>query len=220
MKLLLEKTENFQVKREGNGDEKGYFVEGIFLQANVVNGNKRVYPVEILAREVERYNKEMIDTQRAVGELQHPQGVEINPDRVSHKILSLSRSGNDFIGRAKVLNTPMGKIVKNFIDEEIQIGVSSRAVGSLREKDGVNVVQEDLHIFTAADIVMDPSAPNAFVNAIMESKEWVWDNGILVEQAVEKSKKEILKAPKAKLDEVSSKALESFLKALAESVRK
>lgn len=214
MKLLLEKAKEFSVKTENEAGGKGYFIEGIFLQGDVVNGNKRIYPLEILSREAERYNDEMIKTNRAVGEADHPDTCDINMDRVSHKIVSLTQDGKNFIGKAKILDTPMGRIVKNFIDEDIQIGVSSRALGSLKEADGVSVVQEDLRIFTAADIVMDPSAPNAFVNAVMENKEWVWENGMVVEKKIEDIKKEIENAPAARLRETETKAFQDFIEAL------
>lgn len=183
MKLLRELNEGLdvQVLTEGTGAEKQYFIEGVFLQADIKNKNGRVYPSEIMREETKRYVKEYVDTNRALGELGHPTNPSINLDRVSHKIVSLKEDGSNIIGRAKIMNTPYGKIVKNLMDEGVKLGVSSRGLGSLKEKNGAKVVCEDFRLITAADIVADPSAPDAFVSNLMENKEWVWESGKLVE---------------------------------------
>lgn len=183
MKLLRELNEGLdvQVLTEGTGAEKQYFIEGVFLQADIKNRNGRVYPSEIMREETKRYVKEYVDTNRALGELGHPTNPSINLDRVSHKIVSLKEDGSNIIGRAKIMNTPYGKIVKNLMDEGVKLGVSSRGLGSLKEKNGAKVVCEDFRLITAADIVADPSAPDAFVSNLMENKEWVWESGKLVE---------------------------------------
>jgi hypothetical protein len=187
MKLLVELNDSLdvQVLTEGAGKEKQYFIEGVFLQGGIKNKNGRLYPVEVLRREVDRYTKEYVDSNRALGELGHPTNPSINLDRVSHKIISLREDGNNIIGRAKIMDTPFGKIVKNLMDEGVKLGVSSRGLGSLQEKDGVKIVCEDFRLITAADIVADPSAPDAFVTNLMENKEWVWENGKLIEREVE-----------------------------------
>ena len=168
------------------------YIEGVFLQGNLKNRNGRMYPVEILGKEVERYNESFVSKGRAVGELGHPDGPTVNLDRVSHKIVDLHREGNNFIGKAQLLETPMGKIAKSLINEGVTLGVSSRGIGTLKEdRDGLKVVGEDFQLATAADIVADPSAPDAFVNGIMEGKEWVWEGGILREQFVDETKKRI-----------------------------
>lgn len=187
MKLLVELNDSLdvQVLTEGAGANKQYFIEGVFLQADIKNRNGRVYPSEIMRAEAARYIKEYVDTNRALGELGHPTNPSINLDRVSHKIVSLREDGSNIIGRAKVMDTPFGKIVKNLMDEGVKLGVSSRGLGSLREKNGAKVVCEDFRLVTAADIVADPSAPGAFVSNLMENKEWVWESGKLVECEVE-----------------------------------
>ena len=176
--------------------------------------NGRVYPQGVLAREVAKYDEHHIQKGRALGELGHPEGPSINLDRVSHKIESLKEDGNNFIGRAKILETPMGNIAKNLLDEGVRLGVSSRGMGSLKEKDGVNFVADDFMLATAADIVADPSAPDAFVDGIMEGKEWVWDNGILKESAVAQIKKEIDQATLINIQERKVSAFSKFLKSL------
>ena len=192
MKLITEEIQNVKFITEGKGTQKKMFIEGIFLQGDICNRNKRVYPIQTLSREVERYNENFVAKGRALGELGHPDGPTVNLDRVSHKIVSLRREGNNFIGKAQLLETPMGKIAKALIDEGVCLGVSSRGVGSLRmTNEGHKVVGEDFMLATAADIVADPSAPDAFVQGIMEGKEWIWDGGILREQFVENTQKRI-----------------------------
>lgn len=192
MKLITEEIQNVKFITEGKGTQKKMFIEGIFLQGDICNRNKRVYPVETLIREVKRYNENFVAKGRALGELGHPDGPTVNLDRVSHKIVSLRQEGNNFIGKAQLLETPMGKIAKALIDEGVCLGVSSRGVGSLRmTNEGHKVVGEDFMLATAADIVADPSAPDAFVQGIMEGKEWIWDGGILREQFVENTQKRI-----------------------------
>jgi len=192
MKLITEEISNVKIITEGKGSGKKLYIEGPFLQAEVVNRNKRMYPMQILAKEVDRYNEAFIKKGRALGELGHPDGPTVNLDRVSHKITSLTQEGNNFKGRAQILNTPMGKIASSLLDEGVMLGVSSRGVGSLREdRNGCKVVGEDFMLATAADIVADPSAPDAFVQGIMEGKEWVWEGGVLREQLAEKTQKRI-----------------------------
>ena len=192
MKLITEEVQKVKFVTEGKGSNKKLYIEGVFLQGNIKNRNGRMYPVETLSREVGRYNESFIKKGRALGELGHPEGPTVNLDRVSHKITSLVREGNNFKGRAQILNTPMGKIASSLLDEGVQLGVSSRGIGSLREdRTGCKVVGEDFQLATAADIVADPSAPDAFVNGIMEGKEWVWDGGILREQLAAQTKKRI-----------------------------
>ena len=191
MKLITEEVSNVKFITEGKGSKKKLYIEGTFLQGEIKNRNGRVYPVGTLANEVGRYNESFIKKGRALGELGHPDGPTVNLDRVSHKITSLKQEGNNFVGKAQILNTPMGKIASSLIEEGVVLGVSSRGVGSLREQNGVKYVGEDFQLATAADIVADPSAPDAFVNGIMEGKEWVWDGGILREQLAEKTKKSI-----------------------------
>ena len=183
----VEKVEYItQAKEDGS---KSYKIRGIFMQADIKNRNGRVYPMEILENEVGKYNKNFIKEKRAFGELGHPEGPTVNLERVSHMITSLTPDGKNFIGEAKIMDTPMGKIVKNLMDEGAKLGVSSRGMGSLESKGGANYVRDDFYLATAADIVADPSAPNAFVEGIMEGKEWVWNNGSLVEAHVAKLKK-------------------------------
>ncbi len=191
MKLITEEVSNVKFITEGKGSKKKLYIEGTFLQGDIKNRNGRVYPVNTLATEVGRYNESFIKKGRALGELGHPDGPTVNLDRVSHKITSLRQEGNNFVGKAQILNTPMGKIASSLIEEGVVLGVSSRGVGSLREEQGVKYVGEDFQLATAADIVADPSAPDAFVNGIMEGKEWVWEGGILREQHAEKTKKMI-----------------------------
>ena len=191
MKLITEEVSNVKFITEGKGSKKKLYIEGTFLQGDIKNRNGRVYPVNTLATEVGRYNESFIKKGRALGELGHPDGPTVNLDRVSHKITSLRQEGNNFVGKAQILNTPMGKIASSLIEEGVVLGVSSRGVGSLREEQGVKYVGEDFQLATAADIVADPSAPDAFVNGIMEGKEWIWEGGILREQHAEKTKKMI-----------------------------
>jgi len=188
MKLITEEIEQVEFIVEQRNGKKSLYIEGVFLQGNIQNRNGRMYPMETLRREVARYNESNIVSGRALGELGHPDGPTVNLDRVSHKIVSLKESGSNFIGKAKILSTPMGKIAASLIDEGVKLGVSSRGIGSLKQtREGVNVVGEDFMLATAADIVADPSAPDAFVEGIMEGKDWVWDGGILREKLAEKT---------------------------------
>ena len=192
MKLIREEIESVEVIVESRNGQKHLYIEGIFLQGDIKNRNGRMYPCDTLAKEVGRYNESFVQKGRALGELGHPDGPSINLDRVSHKITSLRQEGTNFIGRAQILSTPMGNIAKSLLDEGVKLGVSSRGMGSLREdRNGIKVVGEDFMLATAADIVADPSAPDAFVNGIMEGKEWVWDGGILREKLAEKTYKQI-----------------------------
>ena len=176
---VVEEVEYITEAKEGGG--KNYKIKGIFLQADIKNRNGRVYPMEVLEKEVARYNKKFINENRAYGELGHPEGPTVNLERVSHMVTELYPDGKNFIGEAKIMETPMGKIVKNIMNEGGKLGVSSRGMGSLNQKNGANYVRDDFYLATAADIVADPSAPNAFVEGIMEGKEWVWNNGALIE---------------------------------------
>ena len=190
VKLFSEAVEEVEyITEEKDGGGKNYKIRGIFMQADIKNRNGRVYPMEVLDEEVRKYNKNFIEQNRAFGELGHPDGPTVNLERVSHMITSLKPDGKNFIGEAKIMDTPMGKIVKNLMDEGAKLGVSSRGMGSLKQKGGANVVSDDFYLATAADIVADPSAPNAFVEGIMEGKEWVWNNGSLVEAHVADLKK-------------------------------
>ena len=213
MKLITEEIQKVEFIVEGTGSSKKMFIEGIYLQGNMRNRNGREYPVDILDREVKRYNESFIQRGRALGELGHPDGPTINLDRVSHKITSLIREGNNFKGRSQLLSTPMGKIAQSLIGEGVTLGVSSRGVGSLiQTNEGHKVVGEDFMLATAADIVADPSAPDAFVQGIMEGKEWVWDGGILREQFVEKTYKTInTLVDKKILNEHKVKLFDNFL---------
>ena len=216
MKLITEVIEEVQVITEAkeNGD-KTYFIEGIFMQGNQKNRNGRIYPVDVLEREVERYNTEYIQKNRAYGELGHPQGPTINLDRVSHMIKELYRDGDNFKGKAKIMDTPMGNIVKNLMNENATLGVSSRGMGSLKAKNGVNEVQNDFYLATAGDIVADPSAPDAFVEGIMEGKEWVWDNGIIKEVDIVNYRDEINESiRKRQKEEATMQVFENFLQKL------
>ena len=190
VKLFSEAVEEVEyITEEKEDGGKNYKIRGIFMQADIKNRNGRVYPMEVLDEEVKKYNKNFIKQNRAFGELGHPDGPTVNLERVSHMITSLKPDGKNFIGEAKIMDTPMGKIVQNLMDEGAKLGVSSRGMGSLRQKGGANVVSDDFYLATAADIVADPSAPNAFVEGIMEGKEWVWNNGALVEAHVADLKK-------------------------------
>ena len=192
MKLITEEVSQVKFIVEGKGGKKKMYIEGVFLQGDIKNRNGRMYPVQTLTKEVGRYNESFVQKGRALGELGHPEGPTVNLDRVSHKITSLRQEGNNFVGKAQLLDTPMGKIAKSLIGEGVTLGVSSRGVGSLKEnRDGCKVVGEDFMLATAADIVADPSAPDAFVSGIMEGKEWVWEGGILREQQATITKKRI-----------------------------
>ena len=192
MKLIREEIETVDFIVEERNGKKSMFIEGIFLQGDLKNRNGRMYPMETLRREVQRYTENHIQSGRALGELGHPDGPTVNLDRVSHKIVSLKENGSNFIGKAKILSTPMGKIAESLINEGVKLGVSSRGIGSLKQtREGVNIVGDDFMLSTAADIVSDPSAPDAFVEGIMEGKDWVWDGGILREKFAEKTYKQI-----------------------------
>ena len=192
MKLIREEIESVEFIVEQKNGKKSLYIEGVFLQGNIKNRNGRMYPMETLRREVQRYSENHVQAGRALGELGHPDGPTVNLDRVSHKIVSLKESGSNFVGKAKILNTPMGKIASSLIEEGVKLGVSSRGIGSLKmTREGINVVGDDFMLATAADIVADPSAPDAFVEGIMEGKEWVWDGGILREKYAERTYKQI-----------------------------
>ena len=215
MKLITEVYETLEYISEANADgEKEFFIEGVFMQANQKNRNGRIYPTNVLEREVSRYNKEYVEKNRAFGELGHPQGPTINLERVSHMIKSLTKEGDNFIGKAKIMDSPYGNIVKNLIKEGASLGVSSRGMGSLKAKNGVNQVQDDFYLATAADIVADPSAPDAFVEGIMEGVEWILDGGKWIEQFVEQSQKEIKTVSKEDLEEAKLRVFNKFLKLL------
>jgi hypothetical protein len=191
MKLIREEIETVDFIVEEKNGKKSMFIEGIFLQGDLKNRNGRMYPMECLRREVQRYNENHVQAGRALGELGHPDGPTVNLDRVSHKIVSLKENGTNFIGKAKILSTPMGKIAESLISEGVKLGVSSRGIGSITQREGVSVVGNDFMLSTAADIVSDPSAPDAFVEGIMEGKDWIWDGGILREKYVAKTYKQI-----------------------------
>ena len=208
MKLISEQIEEIKIiTEEGREGKKSLYITGPFIQTEVKNRNGRMYQNESVAREVKRYTENYINKGRALGELGHPDGPSINLDRVSHNIVELKQNGNDFIGKAKILETPMGQIARNLIESGVQLGVSTRGMGSLKEVNGVQVVQDDFYLATAADIVADPSAPDAFVNGIMEGVEWVWDNGILKASQLDKAKKHINEAARSK----DKKALEEAM---------
>ena len=212
MKLITEEISQVKIISEGRGSNKTLHIEGVFLQGGIKNRNGRMYPIDTLAREVGRYNENFIKKGRALGELGHPDGPTVNLDRVSHKITCLTQEGNNFKGKAKLLETPMGKIAKSLLGEGVKLGVSSRGVGSLKEDHrGYKVVGEDFQLSTAADIVADPSAPDAFVNGIMEGKEWVWCNGILKETEVAKYKGIMDASSRQELEEKTLKVFEDFL---------
>ena len=213
MKLIREEIESVEFLVEQKNGKKSMYIEGVFLQGNIKNRNGRMYPMETLRREVSRYNENHVQAGRALGELGHPDGPTVNLDRVSHKIVSLKENGSNFIGKAKILNTPMGKIASSLIEEGVKLGVSSRGIGSLKAtREGVNIVGDDFMLATAADIVADPSAPDAFVEGIMEGKEWVWDGGILREKYAEKTYKEINTLVNQKqLDEKKLSLFNNFL---------
>ena len=192
MKLITEEVSQVKFITEGKGANKKLYIEGVFLQGNIKNRNGRMYPIDTLAKEVGRYNETFVNKGRALGELGHPDGPTINLDRVSHKITSLTQEGNNFRGKAQLLNTPMGKIASSLVEEGVTLGVSSRGIGSLRmNNEGINCVGEDFMLATAADIVADPSAPDAFVSGIMEGKEWVWEGGVLREHLASRTRRRI-----------------------------
>ena len=211
MKLITEQIENVQILTEEKDGKKLLYIEGVFLQSELKNRNGRMYPFEVLNREVERYNEEYVQSKRALGELGHPDGPTINLDRVSHRITSLRAEGNNFIGKAQILDTPMGNIAKSLLGEGVQLGVSSRGMGSIDKREDCNVVRDDFMLTTAADIVADPSAPDAFVNGIMEGKEWVWNNGILQEREVAEYQRYMDGASRRDMEERTLKVFEHFL---------
>jgi len=214
MKLITEMIEDVQYLIEEDGDgKKNHFIQGVFMQAEQKNRNGRVYKRGILENEVKRYNESFVRKNRALGELNHPQGPTVNLDRVSHMIKDLRFEGNDCIGKAKLLDTPMGNIAKNLVKEGAQLGVSSRGMGSLEEKNGVNYVKDDF-MLSAVDIVADPSAPNAFVNGIMEGKEWIWDNGVIREKEIHEYHQMIQKASRRELEEKALFAFKDFMSKL------
>ena len=214
MKLITEEITDAQYIVEEQDGKKNYAIKGIFMQSDIKNKNGRMYPKEILQREVVRYNREFINKKRAFGELGHPDGPTVNLERVSHMIKALYPEGNNFIGEARVLDTPYGKIVKSLIDEGARLGVSSRGMGTLSNSGGANVVNNDFYLATAADIVADPSAPDAFVEGIMEGKEWIWDNGILKEAQVKELKLQVESKERIARAEKNAIVFENFLKKL------
>ena len=217
MRLIKEFNESISYLTEESKDPKkpNVFIEGVFLQSDLKNKNGRIYPKEIMQREVQRYVDENVKTKRAYGELGHPEGPTVNLDRVSHMITDLREDGNNWIGKAKIMDTPMGRIVKELISEGAQLGVSSRGLGSLKERNGINEVQDDFMLATAADIVADPSAPDAFVSGIMEGKEWVFVNGRWTEQDIEEARNTISRASLADLEEEKMQVFSNFLNKLS-----
>jgi hypothetical protein len=213
MKLISEEAIDVDfVTEEDENKKKNYFIEGIFMQSEMKNRNGRVYPKAILQKEVKRYTDKFINTKRAFGELGHPDGPTVNLERVSHMITELVEDGANFVGRAKIMDTPYGKIVKNLIDEGAKLGVSSRGMGSLKPvQDGLQEVQSDFYLATAADIVADPSAPDAFVSGIMEGKEWVWDNGLIKEKEIVEYQKQIERSTEISRNKVRIEAFENFI---------
>tara|TARA_B100000900_G_scaffold358698_1_gene329747 strand:+ start:1045 stop:1692 length:648 start_codon:yes stop_codon:yes gene_type:complete len=215
MKLITETLENVEYITEETNGKTNYKIRGVFLQSEIKNRNGRVYPKDTLTQEVNRYNREFVEQKRAFGELGHPDGPTVNLERVSHMITKLYPDGNNFIGEAKVMDTPYGKIVKNLIDEGAKLGVSSRGMGSLeRSRSGEARVGNDFYLATAADIVADPSAPDAFVEGIMEGKEWIWDNGVIKEKDIEEYKQYIKEAKRLKIAEAKAEVFSKFLKGL------
>ena len=214
MKLITEINEDLEYIVEGTGDKKSMYINGVFMMSETKNRNGRIYSKPILFNEVSRYRNEYVDKNRAFGELGHPEGPTINLERVSHMIRELKEDGNNIVGKAKIMDTPYGNIVKNLINEGAKLGVSSRGMGSLEEKGGANYVKDDFYLATAADIVADPSAPDAFVDGIMEGKEWIWDNGVVKEATIAKIKESIKRSPASNLDNNKLKAFNSFLSKL------
>ena len=214
MKLITEAIENIQVLEEEKNGKKLLYIEGVFLQSELKNRNGRMYPFETLNREVQRYNEEYVKSKRALGELGHPDGPTVNLDRVSHRITELRAEGTNFMGKAQILDTPMGQIAKSLLSEGVQLGVSSRGMGSIDKREDCSIVQDDFMLTTAADIVADPSAPDAFVNGIMEGKEWVWSNGILKETEVAKYKGVMDASSRQELEEKTLQVFNDFLSKL------
>jgi len=214
MKLITESIEDIRILEEESNGKKILHIEGVFLQGDIKNRNGRVYPFGVLEREVGRYNEQYVNVGRALGELGHPDGPTVNLDRVSHKIVSLKAEGSNFVGKAQILNTPMGNIAKSLLESGVKLGVSSRGMGSIEEKNGANYVRDDFMLATAADIVADPSAPDAFVNGIMEGKEWVWENGIIKEVNIAKYHRYISESTRKNIEERSLEAFSHFLQSL------
>ena len=214
MKLIKELNEEVEYITEDNEGKKNHYIQGVFLQSEITNRNGRMYPKSVLDREVKNYSEKYIRTNRALGELGHPEGPTVNLDRVSHKITELKEDGNNFVGKAKLLDTPMGNIAKNLLGEGVKLVVSSRGMGTLKRENGASVVGEDFMLATAADIVSDPSAPDAFVEGIMEGKEWVWENGRLAEKDVAAIKQELDHATLINMQEKKISAFETFIKGL------
>ena len=213
MKLIREEIETCKVViTEGKGGRKNHFIEGVFLQGAIKNRNGRMYRTETLAREVDKYNQSYIKAGRSLGELGHPDGPTINLDRVSHLITSLKQEGNNFVGKARILDTPMGNIAKSLLDEGVKLGVSSRGLGSIKEEGGIKIVADDFMLATAADIVADPSAPDAFVNGIMEGREWVYAGGAIHEQTIDQIKGRIKNAAQNQMEEIKLSAFQQLLK--------
>ncbi len=212
MKLIVEHIEDIELLTEEKDGKEYTYIQGVFLQGDIKNRNGRVYPMPVLQREVTNYNENFVQKSRALGELGHPDGPTINLDRVSHKIVELYQDGSNYVGKAKLLETPMGQIAKNLLREGVQLGVSSRGVGSLESKGGSNYVRDDFMLTTAADIVADPSAPDAFVNGIMEGKEWIWNNGAFKEAELQQAKEDLERVSRGDLE---GKILESFEKLLS-----
>lgn len=214
MRLITENIEDIQILTEEKDGKKHLYIEGVFLQSEIKNRNGRIYPFSVLEKEVGRYNEEYIKTGRALGELGHPDGPTVNLDRVSHRITELRAEGNNFMGKAQILDTPMGKIAKSLLGEGVQLGVSSRGMGSIDRREDTAYVMDDFMLATAADIVADPSAPDAFVNGIMEGKEWVWDNGILKESKVAKYQRYMSESTRQNLEERTLEVFQNFLAGL------
>ena len=216
MKLITEVMDENAIEfiTEENNGQKSHYIKGVFMQAEQKNRNGRIYPKKVLDEQVRKYINNYVVQNRAFGELGHPDGPVVNLERVSHMIKELNEDGNNWVGKAKIMDTPYGKIVKNLIDEGAKLGVSSRGMGSLRNVMGTNIVQDDFHLATAADIVADPSAPEAFVEGVMEGKEWVWDNGVIREQEIEKIRNELTNAKRKQLEETKLNLFKSFLSKL------
>ena len=214
MKLICEVNESIEILTEEKDGQKQYFIEGTFLQGDIKNRNGRVYEFKMLKDKVEQYRKDFVAQKRAFGELGHPEGPTINLERVSHMISELSPDGKNFYGKAKIMDTPYGKIVKNLMDEGAKLGVSSRGVGSIEEKNGANYVKDDFRLSTAADIVADPSAPEAFVRGVMVGREWIFENGLLVQREIDEIKETIRKTSSRKLEEQMVNAFKRFINKL------
>jgi len=216
MKLITEVVDENAIEfiTEENNGQKSHYIKGVFMQAEQKNRNGRIYPKKVLDEQVRKYINNYVVQNRAFGELGHPDGPVVNLERVSHMIKELNEDGNNWVGKAKIMETPYGKIVKNLIDEGAKLGVSSRGMGSLKNVKGTNVVQDDFYLATAADIVADPSAPEAFVEGVMEGKEWVWDNGVIREQEIEKIRNELTNAKRKQLEEAKLNLFKSFLSKL------